>query len=638
MAKIHAAAHTPAAHATALAGLAALGVVFGDIGTSPLYVLRAVFTVHGGIVPLEDDAIIGVISAVIWILVIIVTLKYVVLVLRADNDGEGGIIALATLVGRLMKSKKHMVATFVVVGMLGAALFFGDSVITPAISVMSAIEGLSVAFPTMQEWVVVPAALVILTLLFASQRAGTTRVGRVFGPAMATWFLIVALIGLPHIVAHPRILVALSPHHALLFVVHNPLVAFFALGAIVLAVTGAEALYADIAHFGRRPIQLTWFVVVLPALILNYLGQGANLIGNKAAIRDPFFTLVPRHFTVMLVIAATLATVIASQAVISGAYSIARQASRLGFLPHMRVKHTSATTSGQIFMPAVNLLLYIAVITIVLIFKSSDSLSAAYGLAVTTDFVITSTLLLLLTHLGWKWPMWITVLLGAALAVIELPLFLANVAKIATGGWLPMSIAIVMMVVMTTWRRGELRVREERELSEGSLSEFLMHVEKHPLRRIPGTTIFPHSQRTTPPYALRVNARVNHVLHDHVIILSIKTRATPHVEPFERVRVENVDANLPGVVHLTMTYGFMDARHVVGDLITYSERSGHGNWRIREAFWLPSHIDIRAGSQPGMALWRKRLFMFMSRISASPAWMAKLPRQRTAEVTHVISV
>lgn len=622
---------------TAVLGLGALGVVFGDIGTSPLYVMRTVFTIDHGAVALTDSNILGVVSCIIWTLFLIVTLKYVLFVLRADNDGEGGILALATLVRQHLKPGRRRAAFVGLLGVFGAALFFGDSVITPAISVLSAIEGLDIAFPHMPD-IVLPVALTILTALFVVQKTGTSKVGRVFGPIMALWFLVLALTGLPHVVSNPGVLISLSPTCAAGFLLGHPMAAFMALGATVLAVTGAEALYADISHFGRRPIQMTWTVLVLPSLIINYLGQGAILIDDDANIANPFFLLVPSGLTMPLVIMATLATLIASQAVISGAYSIARQASRLGYLPHVKVVHTSESAPGQIYLPSINALLFVAVAAVVLIFQDSDRLSSAYGLAVTTDFVLTSCLLVTLTQVGWRWPVWASLGLGVGLAAIELPMFAANLTKIMTGGWLPLGIALLMFFVMTTWNRGERLVILARRDQEGTLHEFLEKLAKNPARRIPGTAIYPHSMVTTTPMSLKVNTMVNHTLHDHVIIVSLKTLPTPHVPISERVCIDKLETPLPGVSHLTLNFGFMDERNLKKSLAVGQEVLGLRSWKLDSAFYMLSHLKVRAVPDRSMPLWRKRVFVWLTRLSASPQWTVTLPDKRTAEISTTLTV
>ncbi|MGJ9482725.1 potassium transporter Kup [Actinotignum sp. GS-2025f] len=660
-------AHRGGTLARAGLGLAALGVVFGDIGTSPLYVVRAVFTVHGGAVPLTDASIYGVISLVVWMLLLIVSFKYVILVLRADNDGEGGIIALATLLRTLSGGRPRAAALFTVAGMFGAALFFGDAVITPAISVLSAIEGIRVALPTFPSTLIVPIALVILLTLGWMQRYGTGRVGAIFGPFMLLWFTGLALIALPHIAAHPEIIAALSPHQALIFVGGHPAIGFLAMGAVVLAVTGAEALYADIAHFGRRPISAVWFAVVLPALVCNYLGQGALLLEHPEAIADPFFHLVSSQWALVLMLLATGATVIASQSVIAGTYSIARQASRLGYLPHLRIRYTSASGAGQIYLPDITGLLVAAVAAVVVIFRDSARLSSAYGLAVSTDFLLTTAMLLALTVIGWHWRWWQSAALAVVLGVVEVPLFAANAAKLVTGGWLPLLIALILMVVMLTWRRGEAVVAATRARTEGTLAEFAAHLQKNPLRRVPGTVIYPHSLATTVPAALRATTELHRSMRDHVIILSIKTAPQAHIERAERITRTQVSPRVEGVVHLTMRYGFMDIRNIPADLEWAQREYGWGSWKLSEAQWVLSHLGVRArgknddaasggadsgksagsgngagsgsaGDIPQLPRWQAWLFARIARHSASPAWVKSLPADRTVEISREVIV
>ena len=615
---------------TAVLGLSALGVVFGDIGTSPLYVLKAVFS----IVDLTDENVMGAISSIFWCLLIIVSFKYVTLVLRADNHGEGGILALSTLIKKFIPTPSRLATLATILGVFGAALFFGDSVITPAISVLSAVEGLEVAFENMPN-IVVPVALVILTALFAVQRHGTHSVGRIFGPLMALWFVLLAALGLPHILAHPEILGALSPHHAFIFVAAHPVLSFLAMGAMVLALTGAEALYADIAHFGRQPIQAAWFALVLPALTVNYLGQGALLITKPEALENPFFFLTPSWGTVPLVVMATIATLIASQAVISGAFSIARQAGRLGYLPHLRVMHTSAKESGQIYMPAVNWLLYVAVAIVVVVFQNSEKLSSAYGLAVTTDFLITTTMLLLLTHYGWKWRTWATLALGVGLLALEIPLWAANVTKIVSGGWLPLGIALTLAAIMATWHKGEVVVAHERLDLEENLTDFLERLQKNPPRRIPGTAIYPHSLFSTTPRPLKLNTDINHTLHDHVIIFSMKTLPTPHVPDDKRVTLRTPANAFPGFKHLEIRYGFMDFRDPIGAMTAARDKLGVN---LDQAQFMLSHLEIVEGLEHTMWRPQKKLFMWLSKLSASPMWISKLPVGRTVEFVSRVEI
>lgn len=635
--KVTSQAPADSAKGTAILGLAALGIVFGDIGTSPLYVMRTVFTLGNGAVALTPNDIMGVTSAIIWVLLIIVTFKYVGFVLRADHDGVGGILALSTLVRSHLRESRRAYAVVALLGVFGASLFFGDSVITPAISVMSAVEGLSVAFPNMPT-IVVPVALAILAALFFAQRFGTQRVGGVFGPIMLLWFTVLAVMGIAHIADAPHILLALSPFEAASFVIRHPGIAFVALGAIVLSVSGAEALYADVSHFGRHPIQLTWIAVVLPALALNYLGQGALLTVHPEAITNPFFHMVPEHVTVPLVLLATFATLIASQAVISGAYSTARQAIRLGYLPHLRVIHTSEKAPGQIYMPAVNGLLFAAVATVILVFQSSDRLSAAYGLAVSTDFVITTSLFVVLTHIGWKWQTWASVLFWMLLSSVEWPILAANVSKLFTGGWLPLSIACTLMFLMTTWKKGEAVVIRARKANETPLNDFLATLEKNPVRRTPGTVIYPHSMVTTTPISLKYNTTINHSMHDHIIIVSLKTVPVPHTSPKDRICFDKLDTTLSGITHITVKYGFMDQRDLSAALQDGENSLGLHSWKLETAWFLLSHLDIHDGGGREMSLLRKRIFIWMSRTGASPAWADLLPRERTLELSHRLGI
>lgn len=533
------ASHVPSASAaSAAAAFGAVGVVYGDIGTSPLYVMRAVFTLDG--VSLTEYNLIGVTSAIIWFLVALVTLKYVGVVLRADNRREGGILALSALVRRFVKSPSRLSAGAAVAGIVGASLFFGDSVITPAISVLSAVEGLDVAVPGIATYIV-PIALVILTGLFAIQYRGTHQVASYFSPIMALWFALLAVLGAPHIVANPRILLALNPWRAAEFLVGHPTVAFIAMGAIVLSLTGAEALYADLSHFGRRPIQDAWLYLVLPSLVVNYLGQGALLLGDNAALENPFFLLAPTWATIPLVVIATLATLIASQAVITGAFALVNQAIHLNYLPHLRVVYTSEKERGHIYIPAVNLLLYIAVAVIVVTFRGSESLSEAYGLAVTTEFLFTSAMLVMLIRYGWKKPRWVAALAGLVLASIEIPLWTANIVKFFSGGWAPVSIAIVLSTIMLSWKTTSQAVYRQRTEQELPLAEYFDEVAKKPVHwRIPGTAIYPHSLFTSTPRPLLINTKFNDAIHERVVILAVKTVALAHVPP-EQPREEFAD-------------------------------------------------------------------------------------------------
>ncbi|MDT7606315.1 MAG: system potassium uptake protein, partial [Pseudonocardiales bacterium] len=447
--------HHPAVHSSGLLGLAlgALGIVFGDIGTSPLYAVQTVFSIDNNAVSPAPDDVYGVVSLIFWSVTVIVTIKYVSFILRADNDGEGGIMALAALVRSVSVTSARRAAIALALGVLGASLFYGDSLITPAISVLSAVEGLEVARPDLAQ-AVLPIGIAILTLLFVVQRWGTHLIGRLFGPVMVLWFVTIAVLGVPHILAHPGVLRGLSPTYIVSFVAGHPLTAFLAMGAVVLVITGAEALYADMGHFGRLPIRVAWFVLVWPALVLNYLGQAALILNDPGAVANPFYLLAPDWARLPLVILATAATVIASQAVISGAFSVSRQAVRLGFLPHLTVRHTSTRESGQIYVPAVNWLLFGGVLVLMVTFRSSSRLATAYGLAVTGTLLLTTSLFLIYAATAWQWARWKLVLAAVVFGGIELTFLAANLTKIVHGGWLPLVIAAVVVTVMTTWQRG----------------------------------------------------------------------------------------------------------------------------------------------------------------------------------------
>ena len=512
--------------------LGALGVVFGDIGTSPLYTVQTLFNPSDPHpVKVSHDSVFGVISLIFWAVTIIVTVTYVLLVMRADNDGEGGIMALIALIRRrALPGGRRAKAILAGLGIFGASLFFGDSMITPAISVLSAVEGVKVAAPSVSG-LVIPITVVIIIALFMAQRLGTSAVGRVFGPVMAVWFTILAALGIKGIIGHPVILEALSPTYAIGFLAGHFGTAFFSLTAVVLAVTGAEALYADMGHFGRGPVRRAWLLLVFPACILNYLGQGALILGRPATISNPFFLLAPAWSRLPLVFLATLATVIASQAVISGAYSVAHQAGQLGYLPRLRIQYTSEQVMGQIYVPWINWLLLVSVLTLVLAFRSSAALAYAYGTAVTGTITITTLLFFYYARHQWRWRLWIVLAAGGILLVIDLLFFVANLTKLTHGAWLPLLIGITIFTIFTTWQRGRELVTQKRNREEGSLREFItqLHAMKPPLPRVPGTAIFLNRGKSTAPLAMRANVEHNEILHEHVIILSVETLPVPHV-------------------------------------------------------------------------------------------------------------
>ncbi len=607
--------------------LSALGVVFGDIGTSPLYAMQTVFSIeHNTVKPTPVD-VFGVISMVLWSITIVVSAKYVALAMRADNDGEGGILALVALL-REKLTRRRTLATAMFLGMIGAALFYGDSVITPAISVMSAMEGLAVVDPGLEE-LVLPVSVAILTALFAIQRWGTEAVGRAFGPVMALWFGVLALLGVPHIVDNPEILKAVSPTYAVAFVVGHPLVAFVAMGAVVLTITGAEALYADMGHFGAKAIRRSWYFVVFPALAINYFGQGALILSDPSTITNPFFRLAPSWATLPLVILATLATVIASQAVISGAYSVSRQAVRLGMLPRLLVRHTSREEGGQIYIPVVNWILFIGVIVLIGVFQSSSRLATAYGLAVTGTLILTSALFLLLARMVWRVPTWKIVAFVLVVGVLEVTFFAANLLKVVSGGWLPLLLAALVVTVMTTWRQGndELHNRE-REL-EGPLDLFVKIVSDGRVPRVPGVAVYPHPNATTTPLALVQNVDFNQVVHEHVVLVQIVNENVPHIRHVDRVTVDDLGSELDGIVHVSVHVGFTDSQDIPRGLALAVGRSPELQLNLDEAHYFLSVLTVHAVGTRSLRTWRKRLFVWLAHVAANRTEVFHLPPERT---------
>ncbi len=635
----------PATHSAGLIGLAigAIGVVFGDIGTSPLYALQTVFSIDGHAVKPTNSDVYGVISLVFWSITLIVSIKYVVFILRADNDGEGGIMALAALIRRTLSSKSRRVAVAMVLGVIGAALFYGDSLITPAISVLSSVEGIQVAAPGAHD-VVLPVGIAILTVLFVVQRWGTHVVGRLFGPVMVVWFVVLAVTGLPHIVAHPGILRGLSPTYVGSFIADHPYTAFIAMGAVVLSITGAEALYADMGHFGRRPIRFSWFALVFPALIINYLGQGALILEKPTSISNPFYLLSPSWARIPMVVLATLATVIASQAVISGAFSVSRQAVRLGFLPHLTVRHTSTRESGQIYVPAVNWLLFAGVLLLMVSFRSSNKLATAYGLAVTGTLLLTTTLFLILAKSAWKWPTWRLVLVAVVFGGTELTFFGANLTKVVHGGWLPLAIAVAVVTVMMTWQRGRRIVTRRRTDIEGSLDEFVEKMRTSKPTRVPGTAVFPHPTKETTPIALRANWEFNHVLHERVVVVSVVSENVPHVPVDERLTVDELGYADDGIVHVSMRFGFQDEQDLPEMLRHARGMSDELDIDPENALFFLSRITIERATSASqdrddrMARWRKRLFVGLAHNAASPAAYFCLPVDRTVVMASQVEL
>jgi KUP system potassium uptake protein len=618
--------HAPQGTRSLLA-LGALGVVFGDIGTSPLYSLQTVFSIeHNSVLPSAVD-VYGVISMVFWAIAIVVSAKYVVLVMRADNDGEGGILALVALLRQKLADRRRL-AIATVLGIFGAALFYGDSVITPAISVMSSIEGVVVADPAFERWVL-PAAVAVLTVLFVVQRHGTEVVGRAFGPVMALWFVVLAVLGVPHIVENPAIVRALSPTYAVAFVLEHPFTAFIAMGAVVLTITGAEALYADMGHFGAAPIRLGWYAVVFPALTLNYLGQGAMILDDPTTIDNPFFHLAPSWATLPLVALATLATVIASQAVISGAYSVSRQAVRLGLLPRLSVRQTSRHEGGQIYVPVINWILFFGVLVLIATFRSSSRLATAYGLAVTGTLLLTSLLFLLLAKRVWHWALWKIVAYGVIILGLEVTFFAANLTKIVSGGWLPLLIAVIVVTLMTTWRAGAQRLVARRTELEGPLDDFVAMVQHAKIPRVPGLAVFPHPNKETTPLALRSHVAFNRVLHEHVVIVQVVNENVPHIRHVDRVVVDDLGYADDGIVHVCVHVGFNDSQDIPRGLALAIGQSPELTLDVDDAHYYLSLLAVHAGRAPHRKNWRERLFVWMANNAASRTEVFHLPPERT---------
>lgn len=609
--------------------IGALGVVFGDIGTSPLYALQTVFHIDGGAVHPTRGDVFGVISLVFWSVLVIVSIKYVLFIMRADNDGEGGIMALAALIRERVSDRAKLVAAAMAIGVVGAALFFGDSVITPAISVLSAIEGAEVISPSLKD-LVLPVGAVILTVLFAAQSFGTDRVSKLFGPVMLLWFAALAVLGLPQVIRHPDILEGLSPTFVVSFVADHPYTAFVAMGAVVLSITGAEALYADMGHFGRPPIRRSWFAIVFPALTLNYLGQGALILHRPAAISNPFFLLVPNWARVPMIVLATIATVIASQAVISGAFSVTRQAMRLGFLPRLNIEQTSTHEGGQIYVPSVNWLLFGGVLLLLFAFRSSNKLATAYGLAVTGTLTLTTTLFLILARCAWGWRRRWIALLALVFGGLELTFFAANLTKVVHGGWLPLLIGAIVVIVMTTWQAGRRIVTDRRQALEGPLEEFVRKVQRDPsVVRIPGAAVFPHPSKTTVPLALRANAEFNRVVHEHVVIVSIHSENVPHVPRSERLSVDPLGSDQDGIVYLSARFGFNDVQNIPSVLRDAFLLTPELEVDPDTALYFLSRITVERGEGRELATWRKLLFIALAHNAASPTGYFELPPERT---------
>ena len=613
--------------------LGALGVVFGDIGTSPLYALQTVFSSdHQAVKPTEGD-VFGVISLVFWSITLIVSIEFVLFIMRADNDGEGGILALIAKVQEAPLRRPQVKALLVGLGLFGVALFYGDGMITPAISVLSAVEGVKVAVPSLGS-LVVPITIAVLVALFAIQRFGTHVVGRLFGPVMVVWFAVIAAAGIGRVVADPAIVGALLPSHGVDFFVRHPGVAFISLGAIVLTITGAEALYADMGHFGRQPISRAWFFVVFPALTLNYMGQGSLILSDPTAISSPFFLLIPHWGRIPLVFLATVATVIASQAVISGAFSVTKQAVQLGFLPRLHIRHTSATEIGQVYVPGVNWALLVAVVALVLGFESSTRLASAYGIAVTGTITVDTLLFLVVVRALWGKPRWLVALGAIVFFTVDLAFLGANLTKAAHGGWFPLTVGAAIFVVFTTWRRGSDRVTAARIEAEGSLRSFVeeLHALDPPVARVPGTAVYLNARRETTPLALRAGLEHTRVVHEGVVIVSIETTKAPHVAEPDCVVVDHLGYEDDGISHVTARLGYLDTPDVPHLVELAAAHGLETEVDLDEAVYFLSQVDLVPSAATGLARWRQRLFLALARNAASPVDYFRLPGERTITV------
>ena len=621
---------TRTASSTAALTLGAIGVVYGDIGTSPLYALKQVFA--NGHVPLVPANVYGVLSLVFWTITVVVSIKYVVLILRADNNGEGGLIAMLALASRAVKDRPALRRRLLFVGIFGTAIFFGDGVITPAISVLGAVEGLQVAAPALHSWIV-PITLVILALLFMFQRHGTERVGRLFGPVMVCWFVVITLLGLVHIGDNIGILRALSPHYALLFLWRQPTVAFVALGAVVLCVTGAEALYADMGHFGKRPIRLAWFGMAMPALVINYFGQGAMLLAEPGKVGNPFFEMAPTWALYPLIALATCAAVIASQALITAAFSVTKQAIQLGYLPRLRIQHTSVLETGQVYVPFINWGLFCGVVVAVVLFGSSDSLGAAYGITVTIDMLITTTMTFFVVRYGWKYPWSIAIAATGFFFLIDFTYLAANIVKVIEGGWFPLLIGAVMFTLMMTWKQGRRLMSESLRADAIDLTSFLESIFISPPTRVPGTAVFLVSDQGLTPNALLHNLKHNKVLHERNLFVTVRHHEVPWVAGTERCDMQPLGNDCWQV---SLHFGFKDEPDVPMALERL-RASGCVVEDMDTSYFLSRDIIVPTMGG-GMADWREKLFVGMHRNASAAADFLRLPTNRVVELGSKVEI
>ncbi len=628
------AAHTaapPTGRRLATLVVGAIGVVFGDIGTSPLYAMREIFS---GPHPLDVGPVnvLGVLSLIFWVLFIIVSLQYMTIIMRADNQGEGGIMAMMSLVSRAIGGQPRWHWSLMVLGLIGAAMYYGDGMITPAISVLSAVEGLVVANSSLQP-LVVPTAVVILVALFVVQRGGTGRISIVYGPITILWFATLATMGVANIVSAPEVLAAVNPAYAWSFIVQYPVAAMLSMGGVVLVVTGAESLYADMGHFGKRPIRVAWYGFVMPALLLNYFGQGALLLSDPTAASNPFYRMVAPELVLPLVVLATLATIIASQAVISGAFSVTRQAIQLGYVPRMAIRHTSKLEAGQIYVPFVNWTLMVGVIALVLGFKDSTHLAAAYGVAVTMTMAIDAVLGFVIVTVLWRWNRWLAGLGLVLILGVDLTLFSTMIPKIAHGGWFPLLIGAVLFTLLSTWKRGRQQLKERLLSSAIDLDTFLASLKAHPPLRVPGTAVYLNSHSSIVPHALLHNLNHNKILHQRLIFATVVNEGVPFVPPKKRREVTQIGDN---IYRVTLHYGFMQTPNIPREL----ERCDAfiHDFNLMETTFFFSRETLVPSNLPGMARWRQLLFVWMARNAQGAMTFFQIPTNRVIELGTQIEI
>lgn len=621
--------HSPNSRYLFTLTLGALGVVFGDIGTSPLYAIRECF--HS--IPVTTENVLGILSLVFWALLIVISGKYVLYVMRADNRGEGGVLALMALAHPKPELEGRDPKRFVIyLGLFGSALLYGDGVITPAISVLSAVEGLEIATPYFKSYVV-PISVAILIFLFTLQRFGTDKIGKAFGPIILIWFFVLAILGLNGIIHNPNVLEAINPYHAFNFMMVNRLEGFFTLGVVFLVVTGGEALYADIGHFGRKPINLAWFFVVLPSLMLNYFGQGALLLKEPAAQEHPFYHLAPSWATLPLVGLSAIAAIIASQALISGTFSMTRQAIQLGYLPRQKINHTSHSEIGQIYLPSINWTMLFSTVVLVLVFNSSSNLAAAYGLAVTATMVITTILIYFVARDVWRWPQWLALTISLFFGIIDISFFASNLVKLFEGGFVPIVLGGFIFACTTTWRRGRHILANRLRSRTVKVEKFLAQLEHTEVHIVPGTAIFMTSVPEGTPPSLIHNVRHNHVLHENTVLLTVTTQSVPHVESSDNLEVKQIHK---GIYSVMLRYGFMDVPDVPRAMQQAFDR--FFAYDAQDVTYFLGRETLISTSRPGMARWREKLFSFMTKNSQKATDFFKLPADRVFEIGMVVEL